>query len=117
MVILVLIENNVMACTSLVFSMNANLTIDSTHNPGGNPEIIPNDEQHVRRQLKAGEHVLAKVIKEKNTLQDANTRLDIELKDVRAQLADSVKENKRLRRDIFSKCLNELLKEFSDEAD
>ena len=34
----------------------------------------------------------------------------MELKDVRAQLADSVKENKRLRRDIFSKCLNELLK-------
>ena len=93
----------------LVFGMFANLTIDSADNPGGNPEIVPEDEQHVRRQLKAGEHVLTKVIKEKNTLQDANTRLDVELKDVRAQLADSVKENKRLRRGIFSKCLNKLL--------
>ena len=44
-----------------------------------------------------------------NDLQDANTRLGVELKDVRAQLADSVKENKRLRRGIFSKCLNKLL--------
>ena len=89
--------------------MNANLTIDSADNPGGNPEIVPEDEQHVRRQLKAGERVLTKVIKEKNTLQDANVRLDVELKDVRAQLADSVKENKRLRRGIFSKCSNEPL--------
>ena len=32
----------------------------------------------------------------------ANVRLDVELKDVRAQLADSVKENKRLQRGIFS---------------
>ena len=80
----------------LVFGMNANLTIDSADNLGGNPEIVPKDEQHVRRQLKAGERVLTKVIREKNNLQDANTRLDVELKDVRAQLADSVKENKRL---------------------
>ena len=90
--------------------MNANLTIDSADKPGGNPEIVPEDEQHVRRQLKAGQRVLTKVIKEKNTLHDANTRLDVELKDVWAQLADSVKENKRLRRGIFCKCLNELLK-------
>ena len=48
------------------------------------------------------------VKQEKNNLQDANVRLDVELKDVRAQLADSVKENKRLRRDIYRKCLNEL---------
>ena len=53
--------------------------------------------------------MLTKVIKEKNILQDANTRLDVELKDVRAQLADSVKENKRLRHDIFSKCSNDPL--------
>lgn len=32
-----------------------------------------------------------------------------ELKDVRAQLADSVKENKRLQRCIFSMCYNEPL--------
>ena len=41
-------------------------------------------------------------------LQDANVRLDVELKDVRALLTDSVKENKRLRRGIYRKCLNEL---------
>ena len=71
MVILVLIENNAMACTSLVFGMNANLTIDSANNPGGNPEIVPGDEQYAKRQLKAGERVLTKVIQEKNNLQVA----------------------------------------------
>ena len=52
----------------LVFSVHANLTIDSADNPGGNPEIMPEDEQHVRRQLKAGERVLTQVIREKNDL-------------------------------------------------
>ena len=66
------------------------------------------DKQQLIRQLKAGESVLTKVRREKNYLQDANTKLGIELKDVRAQLLDSVKENQRLRRGIFSKCLNEL---------
>ena len=56
----------------------------------------------------AGEHILMQVRQEKNNLQDANVWLDIELKDVRAQLADSVKENKRLRRVIYGKCLDEL---------
>ena len=84
--------------------MNAILTRESADNLGGNPEIIPEDEQHVRLQLKAGQRVLTNVIMEKNTLQDANVRLDAELKDVWAQLADSIKENKRLRRGIFSKC-------------
>ena len=54
--------------------------------------------------------MLKKVRQEKNNLQDANIQLGVELKEVRAQLADSVKENKRLRRGIFSKCLNKLLK-------
>ena len=76
--------------------MRANLTIDYADGPGVNP-----DEQHALRQLKAGERVLMQVRREKNDLQDANTRLGVELKDVRAQLADSVKENK---------CLNERLK-------
>ena len=89
--------------------MHANLTIDSADNPGVNPKIVRGDEQHAQRQLKAGKRVLMKVRREKNDLQDANTRLGVELKDVRAQLADSVKENKRLRRCIFSKCLSELL--------
>ena len=90
--------------------MRANLTIDSADNPGGNPEIVSEDEQHAQRQLKAGERVLTKVIQEKNNLQDANIRLDVELKDVRDQLADSVKENRRHQRGIFSKCSNELYK-------
>ena len=60
------------------------------------------------RRLKADENVLTRVKLEKNNLQDANTQLGEELKDVRAQLSDSVKENRRLRRGIFSKCLNEL---------
>ena len=93
----------------LVFGMHANLTIDSADDPGVNPEVVRGDEQHARRQLEAGERVLTRVRREKNDLQDANTRLGVELKDVRAQLADSVKENKRLRRGIFSKCLNKLL--------
>ena len=60
--------------------------------------------------------MLKKVREEKNNLQDANTKLSVELKDVRAQLADFVKENKRLQRSIFSKCLNEPLKECGGEA-
>ena len=59
------------------------------------------------RQLEAGKHVLTEVRTEKNNLQDANIKLSVQLKDVRAQLADSEKENKRLRHGIFSKCLNE----------
>ena len=50
--------------------------------------------------------MLKRVRQEKNDLQDANTQLGVELKDVRPQPADSVKENKRLRRGIFSKFLN-----------
>ena len=66
------------------------------------------DKQQLLCRLKAGESVLTRVRQEKNKLQDANTQLGEELKDVRAQLLDSVKENQRLRRGIFSKCLNEL---------
>ena len=76
------------------------------------------DKQRLLRQLKAGESVLTRVRQEKNELQDANTQLGEELKDVRAQLSASVKENRRLRRDIFSKCLNESSKkEFGEEVD
>ena len=66
------------------------------------------DRQQLLCQLKVGEKVLTRVRQEKNNLQDANTQLGEELKDVRAQLSDSVKENRRLRRGIFSMCLNEL---------
>ena len=59
--------------------------------------------------------MLTEVRREKNNLQDANTKLSVELKDVRAQLADSEKENKRLRCGIFCKFLNEPLKKGSAE--
>ena len=101
----------------LVFGMHANLTIDSADDPGVNPTVMRGDEQHAQRQLEAGERVLTRVRQEKNFLQDANTQLGVELKDIRAHLADSVKENKRLRRGIFSECLNELFVEFGEEID
>ena len=85
--------------------MVADLTIDVADESRENPE-----DQHVVRQLKAGKGMLTEVRREKNNLQDANTKLSVELKDIRAQLVDSEKENKRLRRGIFSKCLNEPLK-------
>ena len=66
------------------------------------------ERQQLLRRLKAGESMLTRVRREKNDLLDANTKLGVELKDVRAQLSDSVKENRRLRRGIFSKCLNKL---------
>ena len=76
------------------------------------------DKQQLLGQLKAGESILMRVRQEKNKLQDANTQLGEELKDVRIQLSASVKENRRLRRGIFSKCLNESLKkEFGEEVD
>ena len=88
--------------------MGANLAKQIADGAGLDP-----DKQQLLRQLKAGESVLTRVRQEKNNLQDANTKLDVELKDVRAQLSDSTKENRRLRRGIFSKCLNELLKKSS----
>ena len=44
------------------------------------------DKQKLIHQLKAGESVLTRVRQEKNDLLDANTKLGVELKDVRAQL-------------------------------
>ena len=84
----------------------------SDNNSADGAEVDP-DKQQLLRQLKAGESVLTKVRREKKDLQDANTKLGVDLKDVRAQLSDSVKENQRLRRGIFSKCLNEPLEESS----
>ena len=82
--------------------MAADRTTDVADESEENPE-----DQHVMRQLEAGKRVLTEVRREKNNLQDANIKLSVELQDVRAQLVDSEKENKRLRRGIFSKCLNE----------
>ena len=87
----------------------------SDNNIADGAEIDP-DKQQLMRRLKAGENVLTRVRQEKNNLQDANTQLGEELKDVRAQLSDSVKENRLLRRGIFSKCLNELLKSSAKKA-
>ena len=67
------------------------------------------DRQALLRQLKAGESVLNRVQQERNKLQDANAKLGEELKGARAELSGSVNENQRLRRGIYSKCLNELL--------
>ena len=86
---------------------------NSADGAGVNP-----DKKQLLRQLKAGVSVLTRVRQEKNKLQDANTQLGEELKDVRIQLSASVKENRRLRRGIFSKCLNESSKkEFGEEVD
>ena len=75
------------------------------------------ERQQLLRRLKAGESMLTRVRREKNDLQDANTKLDVELKDVRGQLSDSTKENQRLRRGIFSKCLSEFSKKIGKEVD
>ena len=72
------------------------MTEDTVDNPGGNPETVGDHELHLQSQLKAGERMLTQSIQERNKLQDANLQLSVELKDVRAQLTDSVKENRRL---------------------
>ena len=109
MVILFSIDKKCNYVYHLVFGMFVDLTIDSAGNPRVNPEILQEDEQRAERQLEAGEHVLTRVRRERNDLQDANTLLGVELKDLRAQLADSVKENRRLQRGIFSMCSNKPL--------
>ena len=83
--------------------MGVNLTNHIADGAGLNP-----NKQQLLRRIKAAESMLTRVRREKNDLQDANTRLDVELKDVRGLLSDSTRENQRLRRGIFSKCLNEL---------
>ena len=60
------------------------------------------EEHGAKKLLAMGERVLTKVVQEKKKLQDSNTKLGEELKDVRAQLADFVKDNKKLRGSIFS---------------
>ena len=59
------------------------LTGNSADNPVVNPEGVTDDDSHLKRQLKAGERILTQVRQEKNNLQDANIRLDMELKDIR----------------------------------
>ena len=73
----------------VVCGVYAHLTIDVAGGPGVNPEAVGADTARDDRQRSAGELVLTRVRQEKNDLQDANIRLGVELKDVRAQLADS----------------------------
>ena len=87
----------------VVFGLCVSLKNDVAGATGQDP-----DRQELLRQLKAGEKVLTRVQQERNKLQDANTQLGEELKDVRVQLSNSVKENRRLRRGIYSKCLSKL---------
>ena len=86
------------------------LIIGSSGQLGEKLKTAQAGEKEAKRLHAADERILVRVREEKNKLQDSNTKLGEELKDVRAQLADSVKENRRLRRGIFSKFLNELQK-------
>ena len=54
------------------------LTENSANNPRVNPEGVTDDDSHLKRQLKVGERILMQVTQEKNKLQDANIRLDVE---------------------------------------
>jgi hypothetical protein len=60
------------------------------------------DKQHAEGQEAAGQRVLTRTINEKIKLQDANIKQAEELKDVRAQLSDALKENRKLKGGIFS---------------
>ena len=60
------------------------------------------DKQHAEGQEAAGQRVLRRTINEKNKLQDAIIKQAEELKDVRAQLSDALKENRKLKGGIFS---------------
>ena len=65
------------------------------------------EEKESKRLHAVGERVLTHVRQEKNKLQDANTQLGEELKDVRARLADYVKENKKLQGSIDMSILHQ----------
>lgn len=64
------------------------------------------DKQHAEGQEAAGQRVLTQTITEKNKLQDANIKQAEELKDLRAQLFDALKENTKLEGGIFSMLFN-----------
>ena len=64
------------------------------------------DKQHAEGQEAAGQHVLTWTINEKNKLQYANIKQAEELKDLRAQLSDALKEKKKLKGGIFTVLCN-----------
>ena len=69
-------------------------------------KVVQAGKHQSKKQLAAGERVLTRTRDDKNKLQDSNTQLGEDLKDVRAHLPDAVKENRRLRGGIFSMLLN-----------
>ena len=83
-------------------NLGSNLCVGSLDQVREQLDAARSEEHGAKKLLAAGERVLTKVVQEKKKLQDSNTKLGEELKDVRAQLADSVKENKKLRGGIFS---------------
>ena len=83
-------------------NLGSNLCVGSLDKVREQLDAARSEEHGAKKLLAAVERVLTKVVQEKKKLQDSNTKLGEELKDVRAQLADSMKENKKLRGDIFS---------------
>ena len=59
-------------------------------------KIAQAGKHQAKKQLAAGERVLTRTRDDKNKLQDSNTLLGEGLKYVRAKLAGTIKENKRL---------------------
>lgn len=72
------------------------------------------DKQHTEGQEAAGQRVLTRIINVRNKLHDATIKQAEELKDVRTQLSDALKENRKLKGGIFSMSLNLTLMQFSD---
>ena len=64
------------------------------------------DKQHAEGQEAAGQRVLTRTINEKNKLHHAHIKQAKELKDLRAQLSDALKENRKLKGGIFSMLFN-----------
>ena len=73
---------------------------------GGATKGAQADKQHAEGQEAAGQRILTQTIDEKNKLQDANIKQAEELKDVRAQLSDALKENRKMKGGIFSMPFN-----------
>ena len=64
------------------------------------------NKQHAEGQEAAGQCILTRTIDEKNKLQDVNIKQAEEQKDVRAQLSDALKENRKLKGGKFSMSFN-----------
>ena len=77
-------------------NLGSNLYVGSLDQVREQLDAAQSEEHGAKKLLAVGERVLTKVVEEKKKLQDSNINLGEELKDVRAQLADSVRENKKL---------------------